>query len=30
MVLITSCSSKDKSGIAIPKDAGFVMHINTA
>lgn len=29
LVLISSCSSGDKSAIAIPKDAGFVLHINT-
>ncbi|WP_276480105.1 DUF4836 family protein [Paraflavitalea pollutisoli] len=29
-VLISSCSSSDKSAVAIPKDAGFVFHINTA
>ncbi|WP_315818016.1 hypothetical protein [Paraflavitalea speifideaquila] len=29
LMLITSCSSGDKSAIAIPKDAGLVVHINT-
>ncbi len=30
LLLITSCSSGDKSAIAIPKDAGLVLYINTA
>lgn len=30
LVLISSCSSGDKSAIAIPKDAGFVFHINSS
>lgn len=29
LLLITSCSSGDKSAIAIPKDAGLVLYINT-
>jgi hypothetical protein len=29
LMLITSCSSGDKSAFAIPKDAGLVVHINT-
>ncbi|AXY76040.1 DUF4836 family protein [Paraflavitalea soli] len=30
LLLITSCSSGDKSAIAIPKDAGLVLYLNTA
>jgi len=30
LLLITSCSSGDKSAIAIPKDAGFVLYVNTS
>lgn len=30
LVLIASCSTADKSGIAIPKDAAIVLHINTS
>lgn len=30
LVLIVSCGTADKSGIAVPKDAGIVIHINTS
>jgi Domain of unknown function (DUF4836) len=29
LLILASCSNKDKSGLPVPKDAGMVLHINT-